>query len=251
MWEFSLYFEKPLLPYFNDLKTELKQQFCNNTNCVAIGIKDEQYCFMIALQNQVFKQNETKIKQKLAEIICVYYKPYYILKSLKNFDLTCDDNIILLDILASYENQQDIFDISKKLNVANKLYLKSYISFKLKEQINKWQEIGELINENSLFLIDKTIRQELIKFLMAGLQSDAELLTIKKNGGCFCVIDSNKRDVALKSIFYAQNEYDNLLYAIINKFPKYIQIENSKDFDVKFLNNLYQLFGENVKLLKW
>ena len=85
---------------------------------------------------------------------------------------------------------------------------------------------------------------------MAGLQSDAELLTIKKNNDSFCVIDANKRDVSLKSIFYAQNEYDNLLYAIINKFPKLIQIENSNDFDVKFLNNLYQLFGENVKLLK-
>mgnify|MGYP003291997412 CR=1 FL=1 len=172
------------------------------------------------------------------------------MQSLKNFDLSCGDNIVLLDILSSYENYQDILDIAKKITIKDKLYLKSYISFKLKEQKNKWQEIGCLINENSLFLIDKVIRQELIKFLMAGLQSQTEILTITKDNNLICVIDANSNKVAVKSIFYAQNEYDNLLYAIINKFPKSIQIKNSKDFDVEFLNSLYELFGENVKLIE-
>lgn len=248
MWEFSLYFNKQLLPYFNDLKNKLKTEFNQQINCISIGIKDEQYVLMIALPKEVFNKKHHQLKNQIAQIICLYYKPYYIYKSLNNFDITNLDNKILLGILSSYESKQDNEQISHQIHLTNKLYLQSFLNFKLKTLVNKWQEIGGLINQNSLFLIDKTIKQELIKFLMAGLQSQTEILTISKQNKTFYIFDADSKKVEINTVFYAQTMYDNLLFAIINKFPKTINIVNPKLFSVNFLNTIYLLFGDTVKI---
>ena len=250
MWEFSLYFEKNLLPYFNQLKMQLKSHYAEHSNCVAIGIKSEEYVFMIALPKEYKEQTESFLKQKIAEIICTFYKPYYILNNLKNFDLSLDDNVLLLNILSSYENQKDIVQIAQNLNICDKLFLKSFVEFKLSEQKKKWKEIGTLINQNSIFLIDKNVKEELIKFLMAGLECQTDILDIFKQKNRFVIRDKRKKVIELKNIFYAKSQYDSLLYVIMSYFPKKIIIRNAKDFDVKFLDTLYCLFGENIQLLQ-
>lgn len=250
MWEFSLYFEKNLLPYFHALKSKLKMLCKKCHNCIAIGIKNEEYVFMVALNQESYNKNIGYIKQKIAEIICIYYKPLHILKSIKNFDIKNQNNVLLLDILSSYDYEQDINFIISNLSLIDKLYLKSFVNFKLSEQLGKWSEIGELINENSLFLLDEKVRVELTKFLMSGITSKHDKLTLKLEQNGVAIFDKDNQQLDCNKIFYAQSHYDNILFALINQCPSNIEIMDYTKFDVQFLDSLHKVFGKKVKLLK-
>lgn len=250
MWEFSLYFEKNLLCYFNQLCDELKNKFKHILHCVSIGVKQEKFVFMVAFPKQEFSNFENLIKFKIAEIICVYYKPLFIYQSINNFDLKLDDNIVLLSILSCYENQQDILQISKKLQLNSKLYLSSFVDFKLADNKMRWQEIGKLMNENAYFLMDKKVKKELAKFLLSGLQQRTAMVNIELKSNQFKVTDDQQNILLPQKVFFAKDSYDDLLYLLMNYFPQKISVRNCKQFDVSFLDKLYNLFGENLKLIE-
>jgi hypothetical protein len=215
---------------------------------VAVGIKNEGCVFMVALPKEVYAKQILFIKEKIAEIICIYYKPLFIVSSLKNFDLKNSENIVLLDILASYDFKEDIDSIVQNLSLCGTLYLASFVNFKLFGQIAKWKDIGALINQNSLFLMDSTVKLELMRFLISGITSRNEIVKITTKENAILIFDKDMNSIDCAKIFYAQNEYDNSLFELICRAPKKIEVFNPKEFDVHFLNRLYEIFGERVVL---
>lgn len=250
MWEFSLHFDKNLLPYFTLLKTKLKDLCKTSSNCIAIGIKNDAYVFMVAFKKSFADNIILYLKEKIAEIICIYYKPMYILQSIKNFDIKNQNNVVLLDILSSYDFEQDKNYIINNISLCGKLYLSSFVNFKLKEQTKKWREIGALINENSVALLDDAVRLELTKFLMSGISSRKDKIILKLINNKIELFDKNDIPIDCNKIFYAQNSYDNVLFALINHSPQHIEISNYTKFDVQFLNAVHKIFGKKVKLLR-
>ena len=245
IWEFSLYFPRELLCYFETLKKELKSNFSNDKNCIDILIKDDFYVFMLALEREVYNKNILMIKDKIADIILLYYKPKIIISSIQNFDLTNQENIILIDILTSLEKSVDRAVIVQNLSLIEKLFLDSFVSFKLGFLTKKWKEVAGLINENSFFLLDAGIKLELMQFLMQGLNNDIECAKLTTNG-----LKIDNQIVETKPIFYSQNPNDNIIFSLINLYPNKIEVENYKTFDVHFVETLGKLFGERVTFIE-
>lgn len=252
MWEFSLFFEKDLLIYFNDFVKFLNNKYSGEVKSISVAIFGEFYCVLLALPNKCRAECVQLIKDKIAEVVCVYYKPKIILKSIKNFDLRQQDNRVLLSILSCYDNILDRNNIVKKINFSSAFFLTSFVNFMLKFQQKKWQEIGSLINQNNMFLSDKKVREELVKFLISGLKNDNQIIELfssnlcEKNSVNIQSIKGGK--IAPTQLFYAQNWQDNVLYSILTNFPQKIVIKNANNFDVKFLQTLYFLFGDALVL---
>ncbi len=244
LWEFSLYFPRELLCYFEDLKADLKQSLKEYKNCVDILIKDYFYVFIVALEKEAYNKNILLLKEKIAEIILLYYKPKTIINSISNFDMNNNENIVLIDILTSYETNIDKNFIVSNMSLIQKLYLDSFVKFKLNFLVGKWKEVANLINEHSLFLNDGGIKKELMQFLMEGLNDKVEVLKLSKSG-----IFDNDNKIKDKTIFYSKNDYDNRLFTLINYYPKKIVIENYRDLDVEFMQILHQLFGNKIQLI--
>lgn len=247
MWEFSLYFPKELLSYFNNFKTELKNICKDEKNCISLSIQNEQYSLLLALTKKCYQNNILFIKQKIIEIILLFYKPKTIAQSIKNFNTNEHQNIVLLDILSSFDYQIDFDEIYKKFSLCKKLYLDSFVIFKLQSIIKRWTEVGNLINQNSLFLLDSTIKKGLMKFLLDGIVCQMENIKITNNDGKINLFNCGQ-NITQNRIFYGSCEYDSALFTLISKFPKQIEIENHKSFDVNFIEDVFELFGNKVKL---
>ena len=245
IWEFSLYFPRELLGYFESLKKQLKQNFFNEKNCIDILIKDDFYVFMLALEREVYNKNILKIKYQIAEIILLYYKPKILIGTINNFDLSNNQNKVLIDILTNFEADLDKSLIVENMSLINKLFLESFVSFKLASLTKKWQDSANLINENSLFLQDDGIKKELLQFLMQGLTTNVDYLKLTNS-----VLTDGKNEIDNKKVFYSQTDYDNMIFTLINLYPKKIEIENYKQYKIEFLELISNLFGEKVTLLE-
>ena len=252
MWEFSIFFSRELLCYFEDLKNDLKEMIGNQKNCVSISLNKDYYVFMLALTNETYKKIILFIKERIAEIILLYYKPKTIIDSINNFDIKSHDNVILIDILSSFEFDVDKDEIVKNLSLIDKLYLESFVKFKLINLTKKWSDVSALINQNSLFLLDDGIKKELMQFLMDGIKSnqkDIKLVLDKKNIDAFYYENSIKKTLKNAKLYYSIYDYDNLLFSLIKHYPQKIEVEHYKDFDVAFIQNLADLFGMRLKLI--
>lgn len=249
LWELSLFFSRQLLPYFQELQNELKSHFACEKNCISILIDENNlYVFLIALPWQLYEKNILLIKQKIAQIIISFYKPKTILSSTKNFDVSNHSNAILLNILSNFDAVFDENDILKNLSLCGKVFLDSYINFKLKSAKNRWKEIGNLVNANTLFLSNEKVKIELMQFLMTGIDSKTEIVKLSSKNNQLTVEGS--RFVKLQKHFYSQTDYDNLLFALIGSKPKKIEIYGYKNFDVCFVQELSNLFGKNLILIE-
>ncbi len=247
-WEFSLYFPRELLCYFEKLKYELKNKLSDEKNCVSISICDDNYIFLIAIDKYSYQKNILFIKESIADIILLYYKPKIIIESIKNLDMRAHDNVILIEILSSFDMIEDRNEIIKNLSLCNKLFLNSFVIFRLKNLISNWHDTGELVNQNSLFMADEKVKKELMLFLMDGLVSRVENIKIKSNGNMIEFKNENSH-ISTNTVFYSLLDYDGALFTLISNYPKKIEVEDYKKFDVHFIQNLYDLFGNRVKLL--
>ena len=245
IWEFSLYFPRELLAYFENFKTQLKMTLKDYPNCVSISITDDMYCFLIALSKDAYNKNILFIKDKIIDIILVYYKPKALISQIKDFDIKNHDNIILLDILSNFDLEEDRQEIFNHLSLCDKLYLSSFVTFKLKSLKKRWAETAELINQNNMFINESGIKKELIQFLMEGLESKTDIVRLTSNG-----IILNTKLLDSKMLFYSMYDYDSILFTLISIFPKKIEIENYRTFDISLIQNLYDLFGNRLVLLE-
>ena len=251
LWEFSLYFPRELLCYFEDLKTDLKTCLTNQNNCVSINVCDDYYVFMIALTKEAYNNYILYIKEKIAEIVLLFYKPKTIINSINNFDISHHDNVILIDILSSFEHIEDKNEIIKNLSLIEKLYLDSFVKFKLLSLTKKWKDVANLINENSLFLLDDDVKKELMQFLMEGIVTKSQHIKLTQNGENIDALklqDNQFEKLKNQKIYYSIFEYDSLLFNLIKQYPKVLEVEHYKNFDVAFIQNLADLFGARLKL---
>lgn len=252
MWEFSIFFTRDLLCYFEDLKKDIKELIGNQKNCVSISVNKDYYVFMLALTPETYNKTILFLKEHIAEIIMLYYKPKTIINAINNFDIKSHDNVILIDILSSFEYDTDFDYIIKRLTLIDKLYLDSFVKFKLNGLTKKWKEVSSLINENSLFLLDDGIKKELMQFLMDGIKSHNQIIKLifnQNNIDAFYLENNEKKALLNKHLYYSIFDYDNLLFNLIKLYPQKIEVENYKQFDVNLIQNLSDLFGNRLLLI--
>ena len=246
MWEFSLYFDRQLLAFFNKFKHDLKRMCEDELNCVSIQPEEENFVLLLAFSKEFYKKNILFIKNKIAEIICLNYKPKIIKNNIKNFDLNNFENVLLLFILTNIDYYFDKENIVKKLSLCSSLYLNSFVKFQLKAETKKWKEIGCLINQNSLFLFDDGIKNELQKFLLNSIENKTKQVYLSQEQNRFLLKNFDNILIEKMSILNLNNEENSVIFSLINLMPEKIIINQHEQFDVNFVSILYNLFGESI-----
>ena len=250
MWQFSLYFEKEVFYYIKQLQENLEKACKGQKCCVRIFSKDNMFVLILALPKNVYEKQILAIKEKIIQSILLYYKPKTIVEEIQNFSVEKTSNRILLDVLCNFEKQSDFDAIFKKLSLCEKLYLSSFVQFSLREITKNWREMAKLIKQNSNFLNDEYTKFDLIRFLLGGVVSRAKEIMISKVQNEICILQDDIKISSFDNLFYFADEFDKFLFLIISKLPKTVTIKNYRDFDARFVNNLYNLFGDNLKLIE-
>lgn len=249
MWEFSLFFPNELFNYFCQFETELKLICQNEKNCIRV-VAGEPNVFAVAIPKKVYEQNILFIKEKIIQSILVFYKPKTIIHDIRDFSINDQNNKMLIDILTNFEIESDKKEIFSKLSLCSRLYLDSFVHFRLKSMLEAWKEMATLINQNSIFLIDDKVKIDLMRFLMNGISNKSSDVVLDYSNGNIKFVQNGKELSVIEKIFYAKDIYDNLLFTLISKSPKKITISNYQMFDANFVNSVFNLFGDSVKLIQ-
>ena len=250
MWQFSLYFGKEIFYYIKSLYDDLKKVCTDEKCCIRIFAKDDNFVLLLALPKNIYEKQILKIKKCIIQSILLYYKPKIIIDGINNFSTENISNRIMMDILCSFDIESEKKLIFNKLSLCDKLYLSSFVQFSLVELTKNWQQMASLINQNSKFLNDEYVKFDLMRFLMTGIAQTAQKIEISCQKNNYIVLLDNKKFCQFDYLFFFNSNFDKVLHLIISKFPQKIVLQNYKKFDIGFVNNLYNLFGDKLKLLE-
>jgi len=186
----------------------------------------------------------------VSEAIIRDYKEEYLLKNLK---ISLPNKITLnafVKALTMFDKINDKDIIKKKLVLTDELHLDSFYNFRLWELEKRWQEIAQLVTENSGYLLASGSFMELMKFLI--MTNDAEfgeLHMFYENGS---IIAQNKDGREIFNLKYMKDDVNskiNVISEIISLSPQKIILHNDK-FDIELCEYIESLFDGKVCVLK-
>lgn len=245
MWELSLYFNREMLPFFLNLKNELKIKLKDCCKSIAIFEPEQEQQFVFLLAVPFEKKRELfSIKEKICEIIIDFYKPRFFQNKLKCLDLTSIIDFTFFCVLLNFDASFDEIEIYKNLSLLNKLYLNSFINFKLKNVTKKWQEVCNLISENNQLISALNSKEDLMQFMFENSYSRIDKLTIDADK--LIINEANFKT----PYFINSTQFDELIiYNAIYYSPKMLYIKNYDKLNIETLNILYSLFQEKLNLI--
>ncbi len=249
MWEYIITFEDSLSA--NSFKNSLNDIIKSNNGVITTL---NQYNFtkvLIAVPIiERFKLHNT-IREKIAENILLSYKKDYILSRL-NFDINQNLNMqIFLKALVVFDSDTDKEIILERMKFDSNLVVNSFINFRLSFLKRKWEELVELANDNSMYLLNNDTFHELIKFLISNLEYRYHTINIFSKQDCYLLYDTSGKVIndflVDKNVAYDDN---HLLTSLVALNPEKIVIHCNSFVKDKLLNTLYEYFSNRVHICK-
>lgn len=186
----------------------------------------------------------------VSEAIIRDYKEEYLLKNLK---INLPNKITLsafVKALTMFDKINDKEIIKKKLVLTDELHLDSFYNFRLWELEKRWQEIAQLVTENSGYLLASGSFMELMRFLI--MTNDAEFGELHVYYDNEHIIAKNKEGREVFNIKYVKEDVNskiNVISEIISLSPQKIILHNDM-FDNELYEYIENLFDGKVSVLK-
>ncbi|MDD4211509.1 MAG: sporulation protein YtxC [Clostridia bacterium] len=249
MWELTILFSKCDEIFINTLKKLLLKSFKNSKFICTTLDEKTQTKLLVACENSQKTKLKKILDEVLSELFVTDYKERY-LKS--NLTLTNIDEISLkafIKALVCFDKEYDKNFVIQKLNYSGTLYIQSFFAFKLKSLKQKWKDICELTNDNSMFLKTEGIFLELLKFLIKNLKIKEKTVNIIYKNNTYKFLDENNKKIKLQNELNEEEEIF-LITNLITLNPKAINLYCDSSIKVKTLNLLNELFGSKITLCK-
>ena len=222
---------------YSNLKDEIKK--CNAV--VAHQVCDDRVFLSFACEDCFAADFKCKTVDLLAEIFVFGYKYDY----LKNNLYIYKENLLIktvINAMTIFDSQNDKKLIKKELFNQQVGALDGFFNFRLKKIKEKWNEIIDLVNENSIVLSDNDVAYEFLAFLIQSLPNAENLIEVLcKNKQFVLLLNGNKVDI---SVPFGKDGVDEevVLYNLIKTLPKRIVIKNKHDFSDEFLSIIEKCF---------
>ncbi len=249
MWEYCICFESDIEAkvfvdkIFNYVKSN-KGIVVNISSC---GF----YKVLVAVPVEKKKFVTIYLCERLAEVILTVYKKNYIKNGL-NFEQPQTTNMnIFLQALYCFDSDIDKQIILERIKLKDKLYLGSFIDFRLKFLKCKWDELVTLANDNIMYLLSDDSFIELIKFLISNLDHRVYAVNIFSKENCYLLCDLEGKvinDFLLdRNIVYDDGK---LLTSLIALNPEKIILHCNSFLKDNLIKNLYNLFSNRIEICK-
>lgn len=247
MWEICIESVDGHKDYIDYIKQKMKSTIkavggvfseCTNNNVysLAIGCK---------------KQDKLKVagvlRFVLCDVICEKMKYDYLSKNVGLVPQESGYFYPFVKVLTYFDSELERQIVLRLLDLTPKLVLESFLNFRLKPLKAKWQELCDLTNNNAgLFLQSETFL-ELLKFLIANLDSKKDCVVVSMQDKCLIYEEKGKNLVTLGS--FEKNDEFGLLSQLIELSPQLIKVKNGSN-NKKTTNILVNLFEGRVEIVK-
>ena len=235
-----------IIGFILNVTNNYKSDIVDNSNLYFMQIenKDLNYKFDNSI---LFAYSQKKaqyiIKNEIIKYIIIDYKKEYFANRLKDVNLEEHKKLALIKVLSMFDNNFDTLFVASELQLNEKLVLDSFIKFQLKDLLNKWNEIVELILNNSFYLFCSGTYNELLKFLLNTLDSKWNEVNVIINENDISIFDKDFKNCLLKNT-------DNvvLLTELIGFSPKIINLYCKNYVDNPVFQSIIDIFEDRVKI---
>lgn len=259
-WQYSVVFKPCYKQYFLKIKQNIFNIIHDKSVCKtsptqilkqdskhasAVVLVDENL-LLVAVENEFKHSVQAIIKTTLEQILCKQYKYNYFASHIKNLDNLGSLKQIFLKVLTIFDTESDVLEIEKQLRLDNMLFLDEFYHFKLQTLTKKWQNICDMIDENSYFFSSSNLTLELIRFLLKNVQPKNNFLTLDVTEQDVVIYDEQNNVIYTQSL---QDDIQNTILKILDNYPKHIYLKNSQNLGKQASNLIYLMFKNILKPL--
>lgn len=244
MFELTISNQRNKKDYMRFVYNKLKPHVDNSKGIIIFEETDGRLSISLAVPNKERDFYKAFVLELVSEIIVMDYKYEYIKANL-NAQISNDELwISFLKALTVFDKQTDKDLIKKNLAFTSELLIDSSYNFRMWEVRDRWREIVSLVEENLSGLLARDSFVDLMKFLIAASEPEADTVYIKKckNTPEIMINDTQK---AINLCFFEENVKNSIkiLSELVCLCPRSIVIdfddENYSDL-VEKISNIFE-----------
>ncbi len=179
MFELTISNEKKKVPFMDFVYKKLKNHVDNSKGLIIFEEMDGRLVISLAVPEKEKEFYKAFVLELVSEIIVMDYKYEYIKTNLKHKMASETLWGGFLRALTVFDKQTDKDLIKKSLVFDDDLLIDSSFHFKMWEVKNRWKEIVSLVEENLSGLLARESFVELMKFLIAASEPEADTVYVK------------------------------------------------------------------------
>ena len=185
-------------------------------------------------------------EEHLVDVLILGFKNLYVRKNLQigegNFFLNT-----LVNTMCLFDNKFDKQHIKNRLNVQGEVCIDGYYNFRMQRLKGKWNELVEIVKNNSALLNDKLLIKDFLTYLIDFFPPSLNTLSVVVDGNTFRLFDDNGKLLpSIKLVYQSQLEEVLAINAICLKPQKIKLYCNSRLLKKEFLDLLTHLFDVKV-----
>lgn len=205
-----------------------------------IGEKRSYYAF--ACENKNKQEVMCTIKESLNDMLSKEAKWSFFDDAIVVPSLSCAERNLLISALVEFDRESEKEIINKAYALSDGLCVDGVYNFLLKELKARWKEVLGLLKENSIFLVDKEVFYELIKFLFSAIKPKVNKISIDFDGKAYLLkaFEGKRLRVAYTD--------EQLMCALIEYAPIEIYFEQhfSKNSVMRNISKLFNIKSGSV-----
>lgn len=223
LWEFCLYYEKEQLNYILKLEKHLKRVFKKNRGVVLHIIEENKILFACSGDEKFFIRIYRYIYNYISNIIYTYYKR----KFLDELDGSLFSNeifeLIIKETLFHFDEEYDKNIIKQILTLNESLNIEGFFNFKLFALKEKWQQLIDLIKNNSSVLNNYIINLDLTRYLLNELENNIDKVCLFAEGNKYFLKNARGENITFKKINFSKKQtFKEILKSLVILSPKNI-----------------------------
>ena len=186
------------------------------------------------------KVNELKVKSICEDSICGIildgFKADYIKKNLSYHTLDTVKYETLISAMVNFDRNTDNRIILSALKGRRKeINIYSLFKFKLAILIDKWRQLVEIANANSVYLGFDETYLDILKFLVDGIEIGEELRVVKSGDG-YTIFDANNNILTYDDL----SSDSDMLASIVAHNPIRVTVSGLDENATVFLQSIFE-----------
>ena len=211
----------------------------------AIDTFNEKVTLGIAINDECYQMIENLFKSIIAEILAIGYKNKYLKENI-GVDTSSLLGRVLLDTMCIFDSRYDAKYIKKQIKDFDVISLEGCYNFRLIDLKQKWDDIIDLFNNYSDFLVEESVIIEFLNYLLNAIPCLCETITVIVDDN-FQKFELTNESGAILSKFESFTNGDdireNLLFNLVCYNPNMVNLCVDIDkVDKEFYDVLRQLF---------
>lgn len=242
MFESTLSIDIGRKNYLDFIYDRLKPHIKLTNSVVAYTQTDDRAFFSVACEDTHKETVEFEIASNLADVYAMGFKYDYLKRKLK---INRENLLIktLLNTMTVFDSNNDKKLIRQELYGQPVIAVDGFFEFRLKSVKQKWDEIINLTNENSIVFSDDEISGEFLMFLLDAIPHGEEGVKICKYGGNIELFDKKGKKIKLITpVGENKTPEETVLFNLICLAPKKVLIVDDEDYSPEFLEIIRKFF---------